>query len=151
MKKTIEVEKCWPPTPPKSVKFHFIFNPPLTFIDTYSIASIILLGLDVNLFCFLCTVLYTTNAIYEFMHYTLHNLILKCVPPLLSSVFRLRIVGPNTATKVASATIFPFIVNDCPMGLTLLGRGGWISPHFFQMAISPWKKGSGDPKFRDFS
>ena len=39
---------------------------------------------------------------------------LKCVPPLLSSVFMLRIVGPNTATKVASATIFPFIVNNCP-------------------------------------
>ena len=29
--------------------------------------------------------------------------------------------------------------------------GGWISPHFFQMAISPWKKGSGGPKFHDFS
>ena len=67
----MEVEQCWPPTPPKSEKFHFIFNPPLTFIDTYSIASIILLGLDVNLFRFLCTVLYTTNAIYEFMHYTI--------------------------------------------------------------------------------
>ena len=24
--------------------------------------------------------------------------------------------------------------------LTLLGQRGWISPHFFQMAISPWKK-----------
>ena len=29
--------------------------------------------------------------------------------------------------------------------------GGWISPHFFQIAISPWKKGFGGPKFRDFS
>ena len=31
------------------------------------------------------------------------------------------------------------------------GGGGWISLYFFQMAISPWKKGSGGPKFRDFS
>ena len=31
------------------------------------------------------------------------------------------------------------------------GRGGWISPHFFQMAISQWKRGFGGPKFRDFS
>ena len=27
----------------------------------------------------------------------------------------------------------------------------WISPHFFQKFIFPWKKGSECPKFRDFS
>ena len=31
------------------------------------------------------------------------------------------------------------------------GAGGAMSPHFFQMAISPWKKGSGCSKFLDFS
>ena len=30
------------------------------------------------------------------------------------------------------------------------GGGGLISPYHFQMSISPWKKGSGGPKFRDF-
>ena len=35
--------------------------------------------------------------------------------------------------------------------LTLLGRGCWISPHSFQTSISPLKKVSGGPKFRDFS
>ena len=30
-------------------------------------------------------------------------------------------------------------------------RGGTMSPHFFQKAISLWKKGSGGPKFLDFS
>ena len=29
--------------------------------------------------------------------------------------------------------------------------GGWISPHYFQMLISPLKKGYGGPKFLDFS
>ena len=29
--------------------------------------------------------------------------------------------------------------------------GGTMCPHFFQMAISPWKKGSGGSKFPDFS
>ena len=39
-----------------------------------------------------------------------------------------------------------------PKAFTLLGRGGgWISPHYFQTSISPWKRGSGGPKFRDFS
>ena len=28
--------------------------------------------------------------------------------------------------------------------------GGWISLHYFQTSISPWKKSSGGPKFRDF-
>ena len=37
--------------------------------------------------------------------------------------------------------------------LTLLVWGGTMPmcPHFFQMAISPWKKGSGGLKFLDFS
>ena len=36
--------------------------------------------------------------------------------------------------------------------LTLIGRGwGWINPHFFEMAISSGKKGSGGPKSRDLS
>ena len=29
--------------------------------------------------------------------------------------------------------------------------GGTMCPHFFQMVISPQKKGPGGPKFRDFS
>ena len=29
--------------------------------------------------------------------------------------------------------------------------GGWISPHYFQTSISPWKKGSGGPKVGDIS
>ena len=31
--------------------------------------------------------------------------------------------------------------------LTLMVGGGWLCPHFFQTAISLWKKGSGGPKF----
>ena len=43
-------------------------------------------------------------------------------------------------------------VNWVVVCLTLLMRGGGtMCHHFFQMAISPWKKESGGPKFLDFS
>ena len=32
-----------------------------------------------------------------------------------------------------------------------MGWRGWISPHFFQMSISPWKNGARGNRFLDFS
>ena len=58
------------------------------------------------------SVLYIANAIYDFMDNAI--LSFKCVLPLLLSVFMLRIVFPHTATIVASATIFPSKVKNCP-------------------------------------
>ena len=47
--------------------------------------------------------------------------------------------------------VFMWHPNTEKIRLTLLGRwgGGWISPHYFQTSISPWKKGSGGPKGPD--
>ena len=45
----------------------------------------------------------------------------------------------------------PITMDSIPNALTPMVQGGTMCPHFFQVAISPWRKGSGGQKFLDFS